>query len=229
MRKGSSSTAKDVLALGRALVEELELEPGVDTLSRWMAHHVAELIRAADEAGPDDRAEKLEACVSTILLLWDRKHQLPNGRRPFEDFDPILRALENLDPDNVSPRYYREAQAEAGRAKLSAKAKELFTVVEGLDYSARMLIRHFLVEAAKTSLKKSEKWIKLAEAAGLEDQRSSGVIRFLEKERRFLEEEPSEVERKVLEDRIKRLEAFVTYASLLAAELRQKLGQAVKS
>ena len=46
----------DVLELGKILVRELKLDPGVDTLGRWMAHHIAELIRAADEA--DDVEER---------------------------------------------------------------------------------------------------------------------------------------------------------------------------
>ena len=38
----SSEIQERAISLGKALVQELELEPGVDTLSRWMAHYVAE-------------------------------------------------------------------------------------------------------------------------------------------------------------------------------------------
>lgn len=33
--------SESVIALGKRLVEELGMEPGVDTLGRWMAHYVA--------------------------------------------------------------------------------------------------------------------------------------------------------------------------------------------
>ena len=50
---------KDVLDLGRALVEELGLDPGVDTLSRWMAHYIAELIEDAETVKVENRPAKL--------------------------------------------------------------------------------------------------------------------------------------------------------------------------
>jgi hypothetical protein len=33
-----------VINLGKLFVQELKLEPGVDTFSRWMAHYLAEKI-----------------------------------------------------------------------------------------------------------------------------------------------------------------------------------------
>ncbi len=32
---------------------------------------------------------------------------ISNGKRPFEDVEPILRALESLDLNNNTPRYFR--------------------------------------------------------------------------------------------------------------------------
>ena len=37
-----------VEALGRRIVDELGLEKGVDTLARWMAHYIAELIEKVE-------------------------------------------------------------------------------------------------------------------------------------------------------------------------------------
>src|SRR4051812_2064411 len=69
-----SSTPRDVLALGRKLVEELELGPGVDTLGRWMAHHVAELmLNAEHSADLDDRRANEDRAVDTILRIWDHR------------------------------------------------------------------------------------------------------------------------------------------------------------
>ena len=99
--------SKDVLDLGCALVNELNLDPGVDTLSRWMAHYIAELIGEAKTAKIEDRPAKLAKCADAILKLWDHRHQLADGKRPFEDLEPIMRALASLDPEDNTPRYFR--------------------------------------------------------------------------------------------------------------------------
>lgn len=43
--------------LGKALVKELNLDPGVDTTARWMAHYIAEQIeRAENSTGAEKRS-----------------------------------------------------------------------------------------------------------------------------------------------------------------------------
>jgi len=98
---------KGILEIGKALIKELALEPGDDTLCRWMAHYIAELIEGAEAATEADRPEKLAKCSEIILALWQHRSELPNGKRPFEEFEPIFRAIESLDPDDDTPRYYR--------------------------------------------------------------------------------------------------------------------------
>ena len=41
----------EVLKLGSRIVHELELDQRTSTLSRWMAHHLAEIIEAAEKGG----------------------------------------------------------------------------------------------------------------------------------------------------------------------------------
>ena len=72
-KKSSSSaptaplaTQKAVLDLGRALVDELGLDPGVDTLGRWMAHHIAELIEEAETAKGEERPAKFAQCADAV-------------------------------------------------------------------------------------------------------------------------------------------------------------------
>jgi hypothetical protein len=52
-------------------------------------------------------------------------------------------------------------------------------LVSGLDYSAKLLIGYCLAEAARAAADKSKEWVKLAEAAGTEDDVSEIVIRFV--------------------------------------------------
>lgn len=63
MLMAKSNLSDSVLDLGRKLVQELDLDPGVDTLGRWMAHYVAELIHYADNATPDGREQARSACA----------------------------------------------------------------------------------------------------------------------------------------------------------------------
>jgi hypothetical protein len=90
---------KRVIALGKKLVIELELEESVNTLSRWMAHYLAELIIAAETATVDTKQELEQQCFNTIIKLWANRDAFPDGLRPFKNFEPIFRVLEKLDPD----------------------------------------------------------------------------------------------------------------------------------
>jgi hypothetical protein len=60
-----SKPARDVLALGRHLVAELQLEQSVDTLGRWLAHHVAELIARAEAA--EDATGRASALTDAVV------------------------------------------------------------------------------------------------------------------------------------------------------------------
>lgn len=216
-----------MLDLGRALVEELELDPGVDTLSRWMAHYITELIEAAGTSKANDRSTKLAECADAILGLWERRHQMPDGKRPFEDLEPILRALESLDPSNDTPRYSHSPRLAADETEQNVETRQWLKVADGLDYSARILIWNCLTKAAQTALDKSKKWVALAEAAGLEDGIDLSVLRIVTDEDNLLKaSDLDDAARELLEDRIRRLEAFKGLADVLASELRLQLKQA---
>ncbi len=98
------------MALGRLLVEELGLEPGVDTLGRWMAHHVAELITRADQASNvEDRADAEHRAVDTILRIWE--HRAANDRiNPLVEIAPVLRVLQTLAQENPPWSYARQSK-----------------------------------------------------------------------------------------------------------------------
>lgn len=215
---------KAVLDIGRALVKELCLDSGVDTLSRWMAHYIAELIKEAETAKVDERPEKLDKCADAILKLWERRHQLPNGKRPFQDFEPILRALESLDPTDNTPRYFRSQRKALDETEQNAENKKWLELADGFDSSAKVLISYCLTQAAQTALNESKDWIALSEAIDLEDNIDIPVIRFITGERDLIKGSNSDDrKRKILENRINRIENFIKMAETLASELRKQL------
>lgn len=215
---------KGILEIGRALIKELALEPGDDTLCRWMAHYIAELIEGAETATEADRPDKLAKCSEIILALWQHRYELPNGKRPFEEFEPIFRAIESLDPDNDTPRYFRSVRNASDKADVNAESKKWLELAEGLDYTAKILIRYCLEQASQDALDKSQEWVRLAELAGLEDGIEFPVIRLITAENELANEsETDERARKLLEDRINRLSAFKEMADSLASDMRRKL------
>ena len=140
--------ANSLLALGQKLVQELGLEESTDTLGRWMAHHIADLMINAENAIGDEKAAAERKCFDAILELWKHRSELPNGKRPFEDLEPVMRAIESLDPEDDTPRYYRAVRPPKGETVETSEQEEWLSLVDGLDYTAKVLIGYCLTEAA---------------------------------------------------------------------------------
>jgi hypothetical protein len=102
----NSEQQKKVIALGKLLVKELKLEPGANTLSRWMAHYIAECITVAEQTKGIEREAAQKKCFESILKLWQHRWLLPNGKRPLENFEPLLNLLQGLNPEKESPYFF---------------------------------------------------------------------------------------------------------------------------
>jgi hypothetical protein len=212
------------LELGRRLTKELDLDQSVDTLGRWMAHYIAELIHEAQNANSEERSAKMRACSETILSLWEHRHELPNGKRPFKSVEPILRALESLDPDDDTPRYFRAARGAAEEEDEDSDATAWLKLADGLDYTARTLITYCLTKGAEAAVDKTAEWVALAKAAGANDGIEFPLVRIVVTEKDLLEKDDlQEAEKKILQDRIARLEGFTEMAGALVLELRKKI------
>ena len=99
---------KDVLGLGRHLVRELGFEDGVDTLGRWMAHHLAELIDAAENgATTAERSRARKRATETMIKIWEHRASLPGNAYPLAPYKDILKILDRLWPDNNPFLYFR--------------------------------------------------------------------------------------------------------------------------
>ena len=132
-----SKPPKDVLGLGRYLVRELKFEDGVDTLGRWMAHHLAELIDAAENG--ETAAERLQArtrAMETILKVWEHRTSLPGNAYPLAPYKDVLQVLDRLRPDHNPFRYFSH-YAKRTKEQLAA---ELF------DGLARLIITLLLMK-----------------------------------------------------------------------------------
>src|SRR6266849_7479724 len=102
-----SQRSDAILQLGEKLVEELGLTQAVDTLGRWMAHYVAELISESEKGSSSERKQKQAVAAQMILQLWQHRAEFPNGSRPLREFDSVLGVLQSLDLSNPCHRYFR--------------------------------------------------------------------------------------------------------------------------
>lgn len=95
------------MALGEKIVRELELTDGVDTLGKWMAHHLASLIEDAEGSDGAQTAARQEA-VDLILRLWEHRASMPGTADPMSALNGAIGVLDRIGP-NSSP-FYRRSQ-----------------------------------------------------------------------------------------------------------------------
>lgn len=218
-----STQFKGIVNLGKRLVDESSFNQRCDTLSRWMVHYIAELIDDAENAAPEDKASKENRCADAILDLWRHRAELPNGTRPLEDLEPIFRAIATLDPSDETPRYFAAQRAAGPDSDFDTEAGEWLELANGIDSTAKELIRHCLARAAETAHDQGAEWVALAEEVGEGNEVDVVAVRFLVTEPSSGEAESEDLERRQIEKRIERLEAFLELATGLAGDLRRKL------
>lgn len=147
----SSETQQKLIALGEQLVASLGAAHQLDMLSRWMAHYVAEQIQQAKTSTGVAKVRAEKQAFDTILALWAHRARLPDGLRPFDGFEPILRLLGRLDPDNPHALYYRvtDSDDEVGDAAHTKSEKIMWLdFVRQADHAARIFIEMGLTNAA---------------------------------------------------------------------------------
>ncbi|HHK1505837.1 hypothetical protein I5K44_26365 [Pseudomonas aeruginosa] len=169
-----------ILALGEKLVAELKLVESTDTLARWMAHYVAELMLSAEHAPLHKRNEAQHACARAILDLWAQAQAFPAKRTAFESIDRVIETIDSLHPEGGP--YYRnnlwrslDARAEDG----DGEVEKLLATALGIDGMARNLIHHVLAHAARVAGRDSAEWLNLAQSLDEEDPLTALRIRIV--------------------------------------------------
>lgn len=227
----NSEIQKSIINLGKALVEELGLDPGVDTLARWMAHYIAEQMKIAENSTGDDKIKAEQLCFKTILMLWQHRSSLPNGLRPFESFEPVFRTLSQLDPDNPAPYYYSSTDLHSSGSndsnKESDEVQQWLDNALRIDQAARVLLEFVFHQAALNATnEKTISW--LENAVSFPDSDDVSVIVQLihaesEKESEEIAERKRQAKQEKLEGRIKQLDALIDLGQMLRAEFMTEL------
>lgn len=131
--------------LGKALVKELNLDPRVDTLARWMAHYIAEQIERAENSTGAEKKEAEERCFETILKLWNHRSSFPKGSRPFENFEPIIRTLARLDPENEHHFFFENRKEK--KDGVPEEVQKWLDIADGIDEAARVWLKYVFEQA----------------------------------------------------------------------------------
>jgi len=223
-----------VINLGKLLVEELGLERSTDTLSRWMAHYIAEKL-ALSERLPfgKEKDDSERDCFETILKLWKHRWLLPSGKRPLEDFEPILKVLEKLNPERPEPFHGRVfnrylSQIEDNISNSNEINLHVDTALE-IDKAARIWIDDILHRAALLAKgDNTEEFLKNSMVGGDDDD--TNIIRII------LDNDPSVTSKNYNEDsfekkykieklrkRVEDLEKFAKLNELLINNYKKEL------
>lgn len=147
------------LKLGKELAAAL---PGNDTLGRWMAHYIGELIIRAKSATGDQVQSIQRETAETIIGLWRHRADFPGRNRPLAAFDPVLAALERLSEPQRPWRFY--ATFEDGNEPDSSELSHLplLRCALELEDTVRDVVRQIIIAAAADALDREAKWVKLA-------------------------------------------------------------------
>ncbi|WP_146180623.1 hypothetical protein [Limnohabitans curvus] len=89
----------NILALGSHLTDELGFSELNDTLGRWMAHYLAELIdKASNEPDGPIRDAAQAKVASSILAVWAHRSALPGNAYPLARYKDIIEGMKLLAP-----------------------------------------------------------------------------------------------------------------------------------
>jgi hypothetical protein len=217
--------SKAVLDLGKRVAAQLA--NGDDLLAHWMAHHIAELIKAAEEeAEPEVRSAAEETCARAIVELWERRHSMPSN--PLAELEPILRTLSSLDVDRDQFRYFPGVLRQAVTTSADGGAKRWLDLALELDYSARLLIQYALRAAAANARENVGPWIELATKTGEDELLEVSVIRFVSSGQHDGAAD-TRVADAAIAQKLSRLERFIELAQQQAAEMRGQLASSSDS
>ncbi|WP_027258257.1 hypothetical protein [Leisingera aquimarina] len=142
---------KSILTLGTALIKELELDDA-DTLDRWMAHHIADLMYRAENTTGPGKPEAERECRNAIIELW--KHRAGHSRRlaRFGRSESLLQLLRRNRWERLSPPKSDSHSDEKESDNWFRAAQELRESFEELQRVAFDLAARAIPESERNSL-----------------------------------------------------------------------------
>jgi hypothetical protein len=147
-----------------------------DTVGRWMALHLAELVTAAKDPATTT-VEQRQQIVETILKVWTHRPYYPS-RAPLEEFSSVLVALDRLGDD--SPwKFSQLFNADTKIPDQSISGLPLVATCAELERLSRETLLRLLWLAAQDAKEKNQAWLEAADkiASNLESEVSKTLER----------------------------------------------------
>ncbi|MCF5736428.1 hypothetical protein [Pseudomonas syringae] len=211
--------------MGQKLVAELKLSESTDTLARWMAHYVAELMLRAAHELPPKREEAQQLCARAIMDLWAQAQSLPGKRTAFDSVDRVIECIDSLHPEG-GPRYrnnlWRALDTRANDGNI--EVENLLATALGIDDAARNLIHYILAHASYAAGRDDAEWLELAQK--LDEGDALNGLRIEIVRAAWDEGEIKNLRVEQLEKRIAQLEHFSVAAQELKTSLVESLAAA---
>ena len=152
----SLETQQSVINLGKQLIDNFK-DDEVDEITAWMCNYIAEKILLAEQTNNEETKKE---CFDTILKLWERHSSFPDGKRPFENLEPIFKTLNSLNSDSQNYRYLPNPFAQFSSAKDDTDSKSWLKMTKVLDKTARILICFCIDQAIKETIDEDAKhWL----------------------------------------------------------------------
>lgn len=95
------------MELGRAIVRQLNIDRRGEIPTRWMAHHLAELIQTAETAEGAARQEAEDRAADLVIKLWANRRALPPAADPLSGYSDAIKVLAALLPSSDPWRHFR--------------------------------------------------------------------------------------------------------------------------
>lgn len=179
-----STNPEQVLQLGRDLADALDPS---DVVGRWMSHQLAAQISLCEE-NPSDK-ELLSSTQDVILRLWEHKSGAQFRSEPYSYVQPVLRAIERLDPSPAPWAFYRPFGEDTPSTQELA-TYPLLRMACDVDHEIGDLIRVLVGIAAREAISSEESWVMVGkDTAKTEEDKA---VRALERLMRRLRFNPTE-------------------------------------
>jgi hypothetical protein len=217
-----SEMQKKTIDLGKQLLLGFEDGGHPDLLCQWIAHYLAEQISKIEKTRGRERTATRNKCFETILRLWSHRASLPNGYRPFEEFEPLLNALQALNPNNPHPYYHHFKPADRARAgKQKDAVSQLVDFIFATDAAARVVIDIALDEIVKHAATKRNKSI-LKSIPNISRRDSANAVRILI-ERVDVQKNDRDLRDDMFKKRLEALRSFSAICRIFEKGLKNQL------
>lgn len=219
----NSELQEKVLNLGKLIIKELKSDERLDVLSKWIIFYISEQITLIEGATPKEKENLNYKCFDLILKLWHHRYCFPNNKSPFQRFENIFDTLEQIEPENNKPYFYRKPYREV---KIESKIQKWMEIAKGIDDAARVWLTYVFEEASKETLdEEMVEWLKNSIDFQEKDDVSI-IIKMLPNyllETEEMTDDFNENRIKLIKSRIEKLENFNRFNSNLITILNSQL------